>query len=194
MGGRWWVVRVVAPPFLILAAVAWYLHGHWDQIPLRFPVHWSAGGVPNRWTNRSWRGVFGPLIAGGIMMIPMLAMCVALRYGARPGRGRSAATACLLAATYAICLSFSIIPLLPLVAIPVPLVPLAAAGALVAVVVWSVIRMKGPGAKPADPAPGDLFVPKGQGMGYTLNFRNPWSWVIIALFVLSIPAMILVLP
>jgi uncharacterized membrane protein len=31
-------------------------------------------------------------------------------------------------------------------------------------------------------------------MGYTLNFRNLRSWVIIALFVLSIPAMILVLP
>jgi hypothetical protein len=127
-------------------------------------------------------------------MIPMLAMCVALRYGARPGRGRSAGITCLLAATYAICLSFSIAPLLPLVAIPVPLVPLAAAGIMVAIVVWSIVRMNRPGAKPADPLPGDLFVPKGRGTGYTLNFKNPWSWIMIALFLLSIPAMILVLP
>jgi hypothetical protein len=34
--------------------------------------------------------------------------------------------------------------------------------------------MKGSSAKPAEPAPGDLFVPKGRGMGYTVNFRNPW--------------------
>jgi Family of unknown function (DUF5808) len=99
-------------------------------------------------------------------MIPILSMAVALRYGARPGRGRSAGITCLLAATYFIYLCFSIVPLLPLIAIPLPLVPLVAAGA-----------MKSPGAKPAEPAPGDLFVPKGSGMGYTLNFGNPWSWV-----------------
>ena len=31
---------------------------------------------------------------------------------------------------------------------------------------------------PNDPA---LFVPKRYGIGYTLNFGNPWSWVVLAL-------------
>jgi hypothetical protein len=37
-------------------------------------------------------------------------------------------------------------------------------------------------------------VEQGRGMGHTLNFKSAWSWVMIALFALSIPAMILVLP
>jgi uncharacterized membrane protein len=30
---------------------------------------------------------------------------------------------------------------------------------------------------PADPA---IFVEKRFGMGYTMNFANPWSWVLMA--------------
>ena len=33
-------------------------------------------------------------------------------------------------------------------------------------------------SNPDDPA---LFVPKRFGIGYTLNFGNPWSWVVLAL-------------
>lgn len=33
-------------------------------------------------------------------------------------------------------------------------------------------------SNPDDPA---LFVPKRYGIGYTLNFGNPWSWVVLAL-------------
>ena len=34
---------------------------------------------------------------------------------------------------------------------------------------------------PADPA---LFVAKRLGIGYTLNFGNPWSWVVLAFIIL----------
>jgi hypothetical protein len=34
-----------------------------------------------------------------------------------------------------------------------------------------------------DPA---LFVPKRFGIGYTLNFANPWSWVVIGILVVII--------
>ena len=34
---------------------------------------------------------------------------------------------------------------------------------------------------PDDPA---LLVPKRFGIGYTLNFGNPWSWVVLALILL----------
>jgi uncharacterized membrane protein len=33
-------------------------------------------------------------------------------------------------------------------------------------------------SNPDDPA---LLVPKRYGIGYTLNFGNPWSWVVLAL-------------
>jgi uncharacterized membrane protein len=32
-----------------------------------------------------------------------------------------------------------------------------------------------------DPADPSLFVPKRFGIGYTLNFANPWSWVVLGL-------------
>jgi uncharacterized membrane protein len=35
---------------------------------------------------------------------------------------------------------------------------------------------------PDDPA---LLVPKRFGIGYTLNFGNPWSWVVLALILVA---------
>jgi len=40
-------------------------------------------------------------------------------------------------------------------------------------------------SNPDDPA---LFVPKRRGIGYTLNFSNPWSWVVLALILVMIAA------
>lgn len=36
-------------------------------------------------------------------------------------------------------------------------------------------------ANPADPA---LFVEKRLGIGYTLNFGNPWSWIVLVFIIL----------
>ena len=36
-------------------------------------------------------------------------------------------------------------------------------------------------SNPDDPA---VLVPKRYGIGYTLNFGNPWSWVVLALILL----------
>jgi uncharacterized membrane protein len=38
-------------------------------------------------------------------------------------------------------------------------------------------------SNPDDPA---LFVPKRYGIGYTLNFGNPWSWAVLALIILMV--------
>src|SRR5215469_8237532 len=40
-------------------------------------------------------------------------------------------------------------------------------------------------SNPDDPA---LLVPKRHGIGYTLNFGNPWSWVVLALVLLMVAA------
>ncbi len=55
-------------PFAILMAAAFWLRAHWDQIPMRFPVHWDINGNPNGWSDRTPQGVYGPLLrAAGIM-------------------------------------------------------------------------------------------------------------------------------
>jgi uncharacterized membrane protein len=40
-------------------------------------------------------------------------------------------------------------------------------------------------SNPDDPA---LFVPKRYGIGYTLNFANPWSWVVLVLIFAMVAA------
>lgn len=32
----------------------------------------------------------------------------------------------------------------------------------------------------------DIFVPKGNGLGWTLNFENPLSWVVLILLIIII--------
>ena len=38
-------------------------------------------------------------------------------------------------------------------------------------------------SNPKDPS---LFVPKRFGIGYTLNFGNPWAWVVVIFILLAI--------
>jgi Family of unknown function (DUF5808) len=45
-------------------------------------------------------------------------------------------------------------------------------------------------SNPDDPA---LLVPKRFGIGYTLNFGNPWSWVVLAFVLLMVAVPIIVL-
>jgi hypothetical protein len=51
-------------PYAILAAAAIFLQANWQRLPSRFPIHWGIGGTPDRWAERNWRGVDGPLLAG----------------------------------------------------------------------------------------------------------------------------------
>jgi uncharacterized membrane protein len=45
-------------PFLILGVSAFYVASRWNEIPARFPIHWSLGGAPNVWATRTPLGVF----------------------------------------------------------------------------------------------------------------------------------------
>jgi uncharacterized membrane protein len=55
-------------PLAILAGAAIFLWTEWQRIPARFPVHWALDGQPNRWSERSLGGVFGPLLLGGVFI------------------------------------------------------------------------------------------------------------------------------
>ena len=45
-----------------------------------------------------------------------------------------------------------------------------------------------------NPEDSSLLVPKRSGLGYTLNFANPWSWLVLAVALLPALALVFWLP
>ena len=58
-----------AGPFAILAGAAGYLSVRWDEIPARFPIHWSLNGGPNGWGERTFAGVYGVLAIAAVICL-----------------------------------------------------------------------------------------------------------------------------
>ena len=48
--------------FIPLGLTALFLHDQWNQLPLRWPIHWGFSGVPNGWASRTSTGVYGSLL------------------------------------------------------------------------------------------------------------------------------------
>ncbi|AKU90762.1 hypothetical protein AKJ08_1149 [Vulgatibacter incomptus] len=216
-----WIAQL--GPFLILAAVAGYLVLHWDQIPDRFPTHWGAGGVADRWGERSFRSVYAPLILGAAQC----AMLILIAFGTlRWSRSVSASGAqaerewafrrlivlILLGTEYFLALLFGFIALLPLRAsahLPGGFLAFMALELVLVVLVIVFLARMGQGGtrqvpataeaggapvgdktldrywklgifyvNPSDPA---IFVEKRFGLGYTLNFARPLSWLLLLL-------------
>lgn len=61
-----------AGPFAILCGAALWLRARWDQIPQRFPIHWDLYGNPNGWAERTPRGVYGPLVMSGSVLVILM--------------------------------------------------------------------------------------------------------------------------
>src|SRR6185436_15693369 len=70
-------------PLLFLAAAAFYLHSHWDSIPERQAIHWTIDGRPDKWADRSFRGVYGPMILAAEMTLWLFGFALATWYGSR---------------------------------------------------------------------------------------------------------------
>jgi len=184
------------PPLGLLAATALYLRANWDRIPARFPIHWDFNGRPNNWAGRSAGGVFGPLILGALIVAFLLAMAaLTYRYSRRTTQ-RSTTLAVLTAVAYLIALVFSLAGLSPFWT-PSPWAVFGLIAGFLAIVVTVVARAYSrpepenePGESipeecwhagdfyynPNDPA---LFVEKRVGVGFTFNFANRVSWVIL---------------
>ncbi|HEU0143068.1 MAG TPA: DUF5808 domain-containing protein [Bryobacteraceae bacterium] len=193
-------------PMAILAGTALYLHLHWDQIPPRFPVHWGTDGTPNGWSTRSFAGVYGPLLIGAIIVLFILGISAVISWGSRRSTRPSAAQPILVVVACIIAAGCSLAGLLPLHVTPVwgLVVFNAVSFGLIAVAIWFSVRRRGETApesgevtpencwhcwgqfyhNPQDPA---LFVEKRIGLGWTFNFGNRLSWVVLALMNL-IPA------
>ena len=63
-------------PFVILGAAALYLYLNWDLIPDRFPHHWNANGVPDRWSVKAVGSVYSTLAMGVAIVALTLAQGV----------------------------------------------------------------------------------------------------------------------
>lgn len=213
-----WLVQL--GPFGILLATAAYLRVHWNEIPERFPVHWGANGLPNGWSVRTPADVYGPLFFGAALVALISLLTLGLSLGARripptpnaPGDGDHAhrIAAVMLAVEYFVAAMFAVVGLLPFSGGPgfVPIVVLAVA--IVGTAIFFRHGFRVHAHTSADHTPGDgtpdsfwklglfycnpddsaLFVEKRIGIGYTLNFARPASWILMAITLLIPLAMV----
>jgi uncharacterized membrane protein len=195
------------PPFAIPLNVAAYLRAHWDKIPERFPVHWGWDGQPNGWETRTLHGVYGPLWFSAALMAMLMILGLAGYYGARRSAMRVAMLKVMIPTMYLLGFVFGMVGLLPLrqfslieLMLPVLL--------FVGVVLAYSYKVSSDPDLPVDetpdsawrlssfyynPADAALFVQKRVGLGYTLNFGNPLSWLIVGVFLALIPVSIFLL-
>ena len=200
-------------PFAILAVSALYLNLNWNRVTERFPVHWGIDGSPDRWSGRTWPGVYAPLLLGAFQC----GLLLLIAYGilrASP-RGRVAANAAvsaelrrvvlqfLVASVWAMALLLAAVSLAPVLAeSPIGNLQLVIAVGFLALVipfVWRLIRIgrttgSGGDGTPdecwklgmfyCNPADPAIFVEKRFGIGYTLNFGNSAMWLVLGLILL----------
>jgi uncharacterized membrane protein len=199
-----WFSWLAAGPFVILAAAARWLYLHWDRIPPRYPVHFDAAGHANRWVERTVNGVYGPLLFAAELCAWLLIMGLAGWFGSRRSRSRPVMLGGMIAVQYLLGVLFALISVQAPLGIPVSVIALAPTAMLIPLIIVLRNKLSEPGA-PIDPTPNGcwkgaivyynpkdaaLFVEKREGLGYTFNFANPWSWVLLlglALVIASAP-------
>jgi len=206
----------IVVPYAILAAAAILLHANWQRLPSRFPVHWGINGNPDQWAERTWRSVDGPLLAGflviallqlmGYMIVTASPRARMAETADWTARFRRANLRMIVAMGWTLAALFAVLALNPYLSrgdsliIPAWLM-VGAMLAVTAVFIWPIIRIsQEPGSgsdgtpdecwklgqiyyNPNDPA---LMVEKRFGVGYTINFGNRASWLLVALLVLII--------
>jgi uncharacterized membrane protein len=189
-----WFAWLAPGPFVILAAAAIWLFLNWDRIPSRFPVHWGASGRPDRWAERTTKGVYGLLLFGAELCVWFSIMALAAWFGSRRSHFRSVMLGSMVAIEYLLGLLFALIAVQPALGIPFWVIALSPMAILIPLLMVMINKMSQPG-EPIDPTPNEcwkgsllyynpndaaLFVEKRVGLGYTFNFANRWSWVLLA--------------
>jgi uncharacterized membrane protein len=201
---RWVLLAVV--PFAAPLAAAAYLRAHWEEIPARFPIHWDLNGHANGWATKTVRGVYGPLIFGSGLSLLILAMALAMYYGSRHTAIRKPMLGILIGAIYLLAYTFTVVSLLPLVRLGPAAILIPGGIFTIAVLVWSCRAVQTSEGEetpdecwtlgsiyynPRDPA---IFVQKRIGMGYTVNFGNRTSWLLMGIFLAGTLGLIFLLP
>ena len=195
-------------PLAMLAGVALYIRSRWNDIPARFPVHWASDGTVNGWSSRSLPGVYGPLIIGTMVVLFLMAISAISSWGSRKNAFSAASKIMVIAVSFVIATAFSWAALLPFHGLSTRAIlwlDIASFVFLAAMVCLSLLRHVEPGTdtgeitsdacwhgdqfynNPNDPA---LFVEKRIGVGLTFNFGNPRSWIVLALMLLFMIAVV----
>ncbi len=188
-----------APPLLLLAATALYLHASWNRIPETFPVHFDMNGNPNGWSHRTLPGVFGVLVIGAFVIGFITALYIMMDLGSRHATRRSVMLTALATPCYLIAVLMSLAGLLPLHRAPAWVLLALILGFLVVYILLMARLLSKPSDSPAEVTPNGcwhgtfyynpddpaLFVEaRVGGFGYTANFARPLSWVLAALMLL----------
>lgn len=189
-------IWLALPPFAGPVAAAAWLRSHWEELPVRFPMHWNLAGQPDRWGDKTTRGVYGPLLFEAGLMLMVLLLSLAMFYGSRRGPQRLAILKVEIAAIWLLAYSFTATGLSPALHLPAAAFIVPTVLFLVFVVVWCYRIARNPALpvdqtsdacwrlgsiyyNPQDPA---IFVQKRIGFGYTLNFGNHRAWLMMGLF------------
>ena len=203
---RW--IALTLPPFALPLAAAAYLRAHWDEIPARFPVHFDAHNVANRWADKTARAVYGPLVFAGGGMLIMILLILAMFYGSRRGRQRTAILKMMVAVIYFMGLLFTGIGIMPALQFSPSVLFIPALAFPLILLVWIIFVLRDP-KMPADATPDEcwtlgaiyynrqdpaIFVQRRIGFGYTPNFGNPLSWLIMGGFVAALLGLVFTLP
>ena len=163
-----WLLWMLPPLLTPLAAIAW-LFAHWQQLPLRYAMHFDSTGLPDGWQTRTARHLFGPLIFAEGMALWILALAW-FAWRATGKRGKLPPMAkILVAVSYLLCLIFTAVGLLPVVQIPIWPVALMGPFGAIALLVY-LTRMKPDPV--AEESTDGLFVPMSMGVGYTINMSH----------------------
>jgi uncharacterized membrane protein len=203
--GGW--LTAVGPFAMLSCAVGWML-AHFDELPARYPVHWGASGQADRWVEKSLPAVLAPSAVGAGVLVMLLGIALMILRGAKRGSGgesgdfgarhRMANVRMLAVMLWALGALFCVVALLPVLKIPsgpamfvIMLSPVAVI-LLYSVRLYSLSTEQTGGSdgmpedcwkfgsiyyNPADPA---LMVEKRSGPGFTFNFGNRLSWVVLA--------------
>ncbi len=195
------------PSFAVLLLTATYLRARWDSIPARWVIHWGPRGEPNGWAARTMPGVFGLLVLAAILIVVNEAVTGIRRRGSAVGDPRRRAAT----VDFTRIAMFGVTVTMALLAVELPLGPprplpalllLSLAPVVVALVAGGTrlsttlreTRESGRGAKRdgyhalyyASANDRRLWVPKLNGMGWTINFAHPLAWPTFVL-VLALP-------
>jgi uncharacterized membrane protein len=206
----------VIVPLGMLTATALYLHANWQRLPERAPVHWGLDGTPNGWADRTWQGVYGPLVVCALISLFVILMAEAIIHAsprarvagteAWTTRFRRANLILLVAGVWGVSAMMSLFALMPLftdVSRPSALVWMAPVVLVLSILplVWQLVRVvkardSGSDGTPDacwkfgllyyNPHDSALMVEKRFGIGYTVNFGNRTLWWILGVALLAI--------
>jgi uncharacterized membrane protein len=194
------------PPIVVTVATAIVGVIRYPRLPARIPVHFGLDGVADRTVRTTVLAAFLPVLVQAVVTV-VLIVTARLTMRAPQADSPSRRTVAIAVLTLATCLDLAGFVLAEVIWRAGTLSSGAGAGALglalvgVIIVVGAAIRA---GAPPQEVDPDHyqgifyvnrddpkVWVPKRYGIGWTLNFGRPASWVVLGAILLAMAALVI---